>query len=613
MVKWAPVVAVAIMVLVVGALVGMPLVVGWREARQDRRRIMANGTIAQAQVTEIGPPSADGACAVSFTFLPSENSHAVAGKQDTTATAIAAARIAVGSSVRVNYLPKRPSGAFIDVLTRAELGAALFYVSFRTVPNTASSKNNYGWSGNGEVVFDSGRLRITANRRRTLMFPKKQQRKIALNDVINVEHFGDMVRFEVLDPGENPQKLQFQTVNAAEADAISQKLPSTRTEGFAPILAEQAAFSNALISVTPTTPVTLAMILANLLMFAIATSLGAGLFKVNPAVMIRLGTDYTPLTLSGQWWRLLTSTFLHFGLLHIAFNMFALYVNGIAAERIFGSRRYLVIYLAAGICGSVASLLWHPLVNGAGASGAIFGVLGALIAFFVKKEGGVPPSVLKTQLRAASIFVVYNLIYGAGYQGIDNAAHLGGLAGGFVMGFILSRPLHADRNSRDWTRQWLVAAVAVCLASVSFVCLVADRSDRSRPTIRSLGGFRLRSTPEELIAAKGQPIHRAASDWVYNSVDSRHNGVVTAAFGANADDVVRLVEYIGDQASAPSELPYLNGMSKDAVIKKYAPVSVSQKNPDGTVSVWFANGVFVTMKEAVVVRYGIYDTAGIGN
>lgn len=139
-------------------------------------------------------------------------------------------------------------------------------------------------------------------------------------------------------------------------------------------------------------------------MFIIATVLGGGLIKVNPDVMIGLGTDYTPLTLGGQWWRLLTSVFLHFGLLHVAFNMLALYVNGLMAERIFGSVRYLVIYLVAGLAGSVASLLWHPVVNGAGASGAIFGILGALLAFFVKREGGVPASVIKAQRNSAMIF-----------------------------------------------------------------------------------------------------------------------------------------------------------------------------------------------------------------
>jgi rhomboid protease GluP len=608
-VNWTPILTVAIPVLVFGTLIGMPLIIGWWEVRQDRRRILAQGTIALGRVTQIRPSSPSGACVVSFTFRPTDQSRQIAGEQRSTETAIAAAAIGVGSNVQVNFLPKWPGWGFIDSLARAG-SADLYYVSFRRVANAAASKNNYGWSGGGEITLDSRGLGISANRRRPFLFPKKQQRDIALGAVINAERVGDMLRFEVIDPGEDPQKLQFQTVSAGDADAIFQRLPSTQTKSFTAVLAEQAAFATALLGVTPKTPVTPALILANVLMFAIATLLGAGLFKVDPVVMIHLGTDYTPLTLGGQWWRLLTSIFLHFGLLHIAFNMFALYVNGMAVERIFGSARYLVIYLVAGICGSVASLLWHPIVNGAGASGAIFGVLGALIAFLLRKEGGVPPSILKAQLRAAAIFVIYNLVFSAGVQGIDNAAHLGGLAGGFVMGFILSRPLQADRNVRQWTRQWLVAATAICLAGATFAYLIADRS---RPVLHRLGGFRLGSSQSEIVAAKGQPIHREASEWTYNSVDSRHNGVLTVAFGSDADSAVRVIEYTGDQASAPSELPYLNGLSKDAVTKKYSPITVSLKNTDGTVTVWFRNGVYVSIKDTVVVLYGIYDTTAVGN
>jgi membrane associated rhomboid family serine protease len=545
---------------------------------------------------------------------------------------MAAARISDGSSAHVNFLPEWPRWAFIDALTRAERGAprqtagavldaelpqgatAFFYISFKGTTNRATwtpPKTNYGWSGGGDVVIDSRSMKITANRRRPFLFPKKVQREIPLDNVTNVEHLGEVVRFEVIEPDETPQRLVFQTVSAADADAIAQKLPITKTKDFFPILGEQAAFSKALLEIPPKAPVTPALILANVLMFAIATALGAGISKVNPEVLIRLGTDYTPLTLGGQWWRLLASTYLHFGLLHVAFNMWALYVNGMGAERIFGSVRYLVIYLVAGLCDSVASLLWHPVVNGAGASGAIFGVLGALIAYFVKKEGGVPPSVLKGQLNTATIFVLYSLLNGTGHQSIDNAAHLGGLAGGFIMGFVLSRPLQADRNSKQWTMQWAAAAAAVCLGTVS----VADIIEKSRPIVRSLGGLNLGMKGDELIRAKGQPIHRESNYWVYNSVDSSHNGVLTAAFstGSTSNDAVIAIEYAGDQVSAPADLPYLDGMSKDAVVKKFAPMTSWRTNFDGTVSIWFQNGVYGDTRKAVAFQYGIYDIAATGN
>src|SRR5262249_16960063 len=149
-----------------------------------------------------------------------------------------------------------------------------------------------------------------------------------------------------------------------------------KTSAFAPVLTESAAFQARLREVSPNVPVTPILIGINVVLFVIAAALGAGILAPNGDVLIRLGSDYTPVMAAGQWSPLLTSPFLHFGLLHLVFNMWALWVNGILAERLYGSTRYLVLYLTAGVAGSLASFLWHPLVNGVGASGAIFGVLG---------------------------------------------------------------------------------------------------------------------------------------------------------------------------------------------------------------------------------------------
>jgi membrane associated rhomboid family serine protease len=371
-----------------------------------------------------------------------------------------------------------------------------------------------------------------------------------------------------------------------------------------PVMAENLNFAESLRDITPRTPVTQALVSANILVFIVAVALGAGVIKPDPRVMIKLGTNFTPLTLDGQWWRLLTSMFLHFGLIHIAFNMLALYVNGTVAERIFGSLRYLVIYLLAGLCGSVASLLWHSQVNSAGASGAIFGILGAMIAFYLRKEGGVPPSVLKAQLNSAALFVFYNLVLGASVH-VDNAAHLGGLAGGFVMGFLLSRPLHADRATKNWSRQWLTALLIVALAGAALTYFVGHKVN---PSIRSFGGLKLGTTVGQLIQMKGQPINRDGLAWVYNTGDSRHDGVITVILTSESNGAVRAITYDGDQASAPPELPFLRGMSKDDLVKQYGAVQVTQDNHDGTAWILFDNGVGVFLLHAVVQGYGIFDT-----
>ena len=106
---------------------------------------------------------------------------------------------------------------------------------------------------------------------------------------------------------------------------------------------------------------------------------------------LRFGSNFGPLTWTGQPWRLLTSAFIHFGVIHLAFNMYALYRGGVLTERLYGSARFAVIYLLSAIAGSVVSGWWDPLRNSAGASGAIFGVYGALLVFFAMRRADIPP------------------------------------------------------------------------------------------------------------------------------------------------------------------------------------------------------------------------------
>ena len=624
-------------VLIFGALIGISLLVAWRQVRRDRRKIMAEGVTGQAMITKIAPKSQAGRCAIYFSFQPGAGYPAVQGKQLTTQAAIDKLGLMVGSTVQVRYLPKWPKYGFIDALTLAERNlprepsdssaipqlpesSSLFYVSY-------APANRFRWFGSGDVVIAGSKVRFTAQQRRPFWFPKTVERDVEFDSIVNVERFDATVRLEIIEPEKKSSRLQFVTVNAEAAESIAKMLPSARTGSFVPLLAEGAAFNSALTTVTPNTPVTLALIAVNVFLFLVVTALGGGLFKVDSEVMIRFGTDYTPLTLAGQWWRLLTSIFLHFGLFHVAFNMWALYVNGRVAERIFGSLRYLVIYLTAGLSGSVASLLWHPIVNGAGASGAIFGILGAMLAFFLKREGGVPASVIKAQLTSVSIFVAYSLLNAARYQGIDNAAHMGGLVAGFVLGFILSRPLEAGRNVKSWTMQWAAALGLVCAVSLVIAHLFATGALTPRlahdergnavplaalgPPIRSLGGIQLDMTSEAVFKEKGQPIAQDASGWVYNSVDSRHDGVLTVFFSHLSDGerrAVLAIEFTGhDQSSAPAEMPYLNSLYSADVILKYGEPVARRAAPEGTTFLWFRNGIYVVTRNDKVYRYGIFD------
>jgi membrane associated rhomboid family serine protease len=622
-------------ILIFSALIGVPILNGLRRSHRDRRKIMADGVTAQAVICKIdGNPRTDRR-RVYFSFQPSAAHRAVQAKQQTTQAAIDELGLVIGSIVEVHFLPKWPKSGFVGAIVKAERAAArgssrppataglerslaLFYIAY-------APSRSFRWIGSGDLVITDSMVRFTAQRRRPFWFPKTVELAVALDNIINVELLEATVRLEIREPGTNPSQLQFLTVNAQAAESIAAMLPSTKTQSFVPLLAEGAAFNQALLAVTPSTPVTPVLIAINVLMFLVVTAYGGGLFKVNSDVMIHFGTDYTPLTLSGQWWRLLTSIFLHFGLFHIALNMWALYVNGRVAERIFGSLRYLTIYLAAGLSGSVVSLLWHPIVNGAGASGAIFGIFGAMLAFFLKREGGVPPSVIKSQLTSVSIFVLYSLVNAARFRGIDNSAHLGGLVAGFILGFMLSRPLSASRNEKSWTLQWATVVSFIGIVSVSIAHLISTGavtpglarhgggqsplSELPAPTIHSLGGIALHMTSDELLRVKGVPIVQDDSEWIYNAVDAKHDGVIAVSFsGSSATKTVMAVEFTGhDKTSAPTEMPYLNSLKSAEVIQQYGRPVTSQPAAEGTTFLWFPNGVYVGTRNDLVYRYGIFD------
>jgi rhomboid protease GluP len=222
--------------------------------------------------------------------------------------------------------------------------------------------------------------------------------------------------------------------------------------------------------VTPRLRVVPVVVALNVGVFVAMVATGISPISPSAEAVARWGADYGPLTLAGQPWRLLTNVFLHFGIIHLAANMLALLDAGPVIERLFGSVAFAALYLAAGITGSVASMAVHPLIVSAGASGAIFGVYGALGAVMVLHRETIPPVALKRLGRVAGSFIIYNFAFSVGKSGIDNMAHIGGLLGGAVAGACLFRPLVPDRPSAP-RRPALVAAVALGLGLAAAVLL----------------------------------------------------------------------------------------------------------------------------------------------
>jgi len=224
--------------------------------------------------------------------------------------------------------------------------------------------------------------------------------------------------------------------------------------------------------ITPRVRVLPTVFALNVLVFAAMVATGVSALNPTPDNALAWGANFGPLTLNGQPWRLVANFFVHFGALHLAANMFALWSAGAVVERLYGPLAFAAIYFAAGITGSIVSLAAHPTVVSAGASGAVFGVYGALGAFVLLRRGAIPKVVLSRLGGVAGSFIAYNFIYGAAHAGIDNAAHIGGLIGGFAAGALLMRPLALDRPSEP-RRPALVVAAAVALAGV--VVLVMPR------------------------------------------------------------------------------------------------------------------------------------------
>jgi rhomboid protease GluP len=196
--------------------------------------------------------------------------------------------------------------------------------------------------------------------------------------------------------------------------------------------------------------------------FGIETLAGG---STSTEVLVQLGAKATPLIASGQVWRLFTAMFLHIGWLHLFFNGYALLVIGTEYERLVGWGRFLAIYLLSGLLGNLVSYAFSPNLA-AGASGAIFGLIGALAAFFVLHRQR-----LGTwgQRRLANIvfLIAINLFLGFTQPGIDNLAHLGGLVAGLGLGWALAPHYVVEPNRlvlierSRFSRAWPALAVAV--------------------------------------------------------------------------------------------------------------------------------------------------------
>jgi rhomboid protease GluP len=216
-------------------------------------------------------------------------------------------------------------------------------------------------------------------------------------------------------------------------------------------------------------PITTTLVGMNVAVFVVMVLMGVSPTQPTVAQLLKWGANWGPLSLGAEPWRMLASNYIHVGIIHIALNMWCLWNLGSLAERVFDPWTYVLIYTACGLAGSLASLWWHPMVTGAGASGAIFGLAGALIAALYLGHLPISRQAMRSTLKSLLTFAGYNLFFGAVARGIDNSAHIGGLLAGLALGALLAKHLMQPPEVRDGWRRGVFVAAAVLLFLVFLV------------------------------------------------------------------------------------------------------------------------------------------------
>jgi rhomboid protease GluP len=291
----------------------------------------------------------------------------------------------------------------------------------------------FGWNATIRIAIenDVAMLKSSSAGNEMIDFGRNKKRVLELVDELNVAR--NKYSNEELD-------TKYQELNArfppAEEDYLQQPPATTadHIDSFLSIFKPTAGYF-----VTPI------LVIANIGVFVLMAIKGVGVLMPETKDLLDWGADFGPYTLNGQWWRLLSSAFLHGGIMHLLFNMYALVYIGLLLEPYLGKLRFITAYILTALTASMTSLWWHPETVSVGASGAIFGMYGVFLAMLTTNL--IEKSTRKALLTSIAVFVGYNLLYGV-KAGIDNAAHIGGLAGGLIIGYCLTLSLKKPADIR---------------------------------------------------------------------------------------------------------------------------------------------------------------------
>lgn len=309
-----------------------------------------------------------------------------------------------------------------------------------------------GWEAELRVRITQNWAVLSVAATGTLRFEQRRIRDLLLRFR---ERFGELKpRYDELQLDLQYLALSPYIVRGA-GDVLRQPIPGPKGRGLASFFLPVKGYF-----VTP--------LLANLniILFFLMVATGVDVLEPASRSLLTWGANYKPLTLGGQWWRLLTACFLHIGVVHLLLNMYALLSIGFLLEPYLGRRRFLSAYILTGLVASLTSLWWHNASISAGASGAIFGMYGVFLAML--STDLIDRSARRPLLISIVLFVAYNLLGGL-KQGVDNAAHLGGLISGLLIGYAFLPGLrHPDSRALKFVTLLLVNTIV--LLAIALAC-----------------------------------------------------------------------------------------------------------------------------------------------
>ena len=332
--------------------------------------------------------------------------------------------------------------------------------------------------GRGSIAADAGTITMQGWQRTWLGLPVERVLPVAVDRVRSVARIGTGVYLEIARRAWFSRKVEFEADPQTDTNGFLGALPTTKTAALSAKRQELWLFERTLRERCLVAWVTPLFVLLSVLGFVVPLAL-SGFVAPGLAATTYEFANVPGLVLAGQWWRLATALFLHAGLVHLALNMWALWSIGRLTERLYGQGRYFCAYILAGLIGGLVSIAWDPTRWSIGASGAIFGVFGAFLAYLGHPATQVPRAIMRAHWLPNLLFVVFNLLVGAFQQGVDNAAHVGGLLAGLALGVALT-PTSANKKLRTpWAAR--LAALALLVGGGSAALGFSGALDQEPP------------------------------------------------------------------------------------------------------------------------------------